>query len=75
MFAMVHTALEFIGVAALIAVGFTGVHALVNRAVTKASDTAKEAMAAKHVLQAIAEFRTNHPEIVALYDKTTGTKP
>lgn len=75
MFSMVHTALELLGVATLIVVGFTGAHTMVKQAVAKVSETVKDGMAAKHVMQAITEFKANHPEIAALYDKATGTKP
>lgn len=73
MFSMIHLALEILGVAALITVGFTGAHVMIASAITKVSETVKDGMAVKHVLQAIAEFKTNHPEIAALYDKATGS--
>lgn len=70
-FSLIHPALEIIGVATLIMVGFAGAYAIVKSAVAKVSTTVKDGMAAKHVVQAIAEFKVNHPDIAALYDKVT----
>lgn len=59
--------LAWIGVCAIVMLGFAGTLALVKGAVAKVETTVKSAMAANHVMQAIAEFKTNHPEIAALY--------
>jgi hypothetical protein len=68
----VHMALEWVGVLAIVAIGLEGAHAVVRKKIQRISDTEKNAMAAKHVLQAITEFKQNHPEIAALYHKATG---
>lgn len=66
---VLHLVAEFLGVAVFFAVMYAGVHAIARHAITKTSDTLKNAMAAKHVKQAINEFKANHPDIAAMYTK------
>lgn len=67
LFHMLELPLAIVGIGALVMLGFAGAVTMVKGAIAKVSATVKDGMAAKHVVQAIAEFKTNHPEIAKLY--------
>jgi hypothetical protein len=67
LFHMIEVPLSIIGIGALVMLGLAGTEVMVKGAIAKVSATVKDGMAAKHVVQAIAEFKTNHPEIAKLY--------
>lgn len=69
MLSLIQTALMWFGGASLAGIGVVGGHAIIKKAITAVGNDIKEGMAAKHVTQAIAEFKANHPEIAALYNK------
>jgi hypothetical protein len=67
LFHLLELPLSIVGAGAIVMLGAAGAVAMTKAAIAKVSATVKDGMAAKHVVQAIAEFKTNHPEIAALY--------